>query len=95
MLGEPSFLLNECLVNQQLLRSRGHFHRSPLVNLLLQRTAARPTSRQLHSDDSDSPLKAGQQPSMKAGTNNLEAYQLYLEGRELLYRRGHHIQRAL
>lgn len=33
-------------------------------------------------------LKAGQQPSEKAGTTNLEAYQLYLKGRALLYRRG-------
>lgn len=40
-------------------------------------------------------LKAGQQPSMKAGTTNLEAYQLYLKGRDLLYRRGQHIPRAL
>ena len=34
-------------------------------------------------------LKAGQQPSVKAGTNNLEAYQFYLKGRELFYRRLH------
>jgi serine/threonine protein kinase/Flp pilus assembly protein TadD len=34
-------------------------------------------------------LKAGQQPSVKAGTSNLEAYQLYLKGRELFYRRLH------
>ena len=39
-------------------------------------------------------LKAGQQPSVKAGAINLEAYQLYLKGRELLYRRGLYIQRA-
>jgi serine/threonine protein kinase len=40
-------------------------------------------------------LKAGQQPSVKAGTNNLEAYQLYLKGRELLYRRGLYIRQAI
>jgi len=34
-------------------------------------------------------LKAGQQPSVKAGTSNLEAYQFYLKGRELFYRRLH------
>ena len=34
-------------------------------------------------------LKSGQQPSVKAGTSNLEAYQLYLKGRELFYRRLH------
>jgi len=34
-------------------------------------------------------LKAGQRPSMKAGTSNLEAYQFYLKGRELFYRRLH------
>ena len=39
-------------------------------------------------------LRAGQQPSMKAGTSNLEAYQLYLKGRALLYRRGLDIRRA-
>ena len=39
-------------------------------------------------------LKAGQQPSVKAGTSNLEAYQLYLKGRALLYRRGLDIRRA-
>jgi tetratricopeptide (TPR) repeat protein len=39
-------------------------------------------------------LKAGQQPSAKAGTGNLEAYQLYVKGRELLYRRGLHIRQA-
>src|SRR3974390_3701743 len=32
-------------------------------------------------------LKSGQQPSVKSGTNNLEAYHLYLKGRELFYRR--------
>lgn len=39
-------------------------------------------------------LRAGQQPSVKAGTSNLEAYQLYLKGRALLYRRGLDIRRA-
>jgi eukaryotic-like serine/threonine-protein kinase len=39
-------------------------------------------------------LKAGQQPSVKAGTTNMEAYQLYLKGRALLYRRGLDIRRA-
>lgn len=39
-------------------------------------------------------LKAGQQPSVKPGTNNLEAYQTYLKGRALLYRRGLDIHRA-
>jgi serine/threonine protein kinase len=39
-------------------------------------------------------LKGGQQPSAKAGTSNLEAYQLYLKGRALLYRRGLDIRRA-
>ena len=39
-------------------------------------------------------LKAGQQPSAKAGTSNLEAYQLYLKGRALLNRRGLDIRRA-
>ena len=39
-------------------------------------------------------LKGGLQPSVKAGTNNLEAYQFYLKGRELLYRRGIYIRRA-
>jgi TolB-like protein/predicted Ser/Thr protein kinase len=34
-------------------------------------------------------LAAGQQPSVKPGTSNLEAYQLYLKGRELFYRRLH------
>jgi serine/threonine protein kinase/tetratricopeptide (TPR) repeat protein len=40
-------------------------------------------------------LKGGKQPSVRAGTNNLEAYQLYLKGRALLYRRGVDIRRAL
>ena len=39
-------------------------------------------------------LKSGQQLSVKAGTNDLEAYQLYLKGRALLYRRGLDIRRA-
>jgi non-specific serine/threonine protein kinase len=39
-------------------------------------------------------LKGGQQPSVKAGTSNLEAYQFYLKGRALLYRRGLDIRRA-
>ena len=39
-------------------------------------------------------LKGSQQPSIKAGTSNLEAYQLYLKGRALLYRRGVDIRRA-
>jgi eukaryotic-like serine/threonine-protein kinase len=39
-------------------------------------------------------LKAGQQPSVKAGTSNLEAYELYLKGRALLYRGGLDIRRS-
>ena len=39
-------------------------------------------------------LKTGQQPSVKARTSNLEAYQLYLKGRALLYRRGLDIRRS-
>ena len=40
-------------------------------------------------------LKAGDQERLvKAGTNNLEAYQLYVKGRALLYRRGGAISRA-
>jgi serine/threonine protein kinase/Tfp pilus assembly protein PilF len=39
-------------------------------------------------------LEGSKQPSAKAGTNNLEAYQLYLKGRALLYRRGLDIRRA-
>ena len=39
-------------------------------------------------------LKSGEQPSVKAGTSNLEAYQLYLKGRALLYRRGLDIRRS-
>lgn len=36
----------------------------------------------------------GQGPLVKGGTKNLEAYQLYVKGRELLYRRGGAISRA-
>jgi eukaryotic-like serine/threonine-protein kinase len=36
-----------------------------------------------------------QQPLVKAGTDNLEAYQLYLKGRALLYHRGRGVPRAL
>ncbi|MGA9882893.1 MAG: protein kinase [Candidatus Acidiferrales bacterium] len=36
----------------------------------------------------------GQQATIKPGTSNLEAYQLYLKGRALLYRRGLDIGRA-
>ena len=39
-------------------------------------------------------LKDNKQPSVRAGTKNLEAYQLYLKGRALLYRRGMDIRRA-
>lgn len=39
-------------------------------------------------------LKRDRQPSQKAGTENLEAYELYLKGRALLYRRGLDIRRA-
>jgi adenylate cyclase len=39
-------------------------------------------------------LKGGQRMTVKAGTGNLEAYQLYLKGRALLYRRGLDIRRA-
>jgi adenylate cyclase len=40
-------------------------------------------------------LKGGEQERLvKAGTNNLEAYQLYVKGRALLYRRGGAISRA-
>ena len=37
----------------------------------------------------------GQELLVKAGTKNLEAYELYLKGRTLLYRRGGAIQRAV
>jgi serine/threonine protein kinase/Flp pilus assembly protein TadD len=40
-------------------------------------------------------LKGDQQPVVKAGTDNLEAYQLYLKGRALLYQRGRGLPRAL
>jgi hypothetical protein len=36
--GPYAFFLNECLVDQQLGRSRGQLRCSPLANLLLQRT---------------------------------------------------------
>jgi len=39
--------------------------------------------------------RGGQQPLVKATTNNLEAYQLYLKGRALLYKRGLAVPRAL
>lgn len=40
-------------------------------------------------------LKVGEQePLVRAGTKNLEAYQLYVKGRALLYRRGGAISRA-
>src|SRR5258708_8204730 len=37
---------------------------------------------------------SGREPLVKAGTKNLEAYQLYVKGRALLYRRGGGIPRA-
>jgi len=40
-------------------------------------------------------LKSDRQPSERAGTENLEAYQLYLKGRALLYRRGLHVRGAV
>ena len=39
-------------------------------------------------------LDSGRQAAVKPGTSNLEAYQLYLKGRALLYRRGTDILRA-
>jgi TolB-like protein len=39
--------------------------------------------------------KGGREPLAKAGTSNLEAYQLYLKGRGLLYRKGSAIPRAV
>ena len=39
-------------------------------------------------------LDSGRQTTVKAGTSNLESYQLYLKGRALLYRRGTDIRRA-
>jgi serine/threonine protein kinase/tetratricopeptide (TPR) repeat protein len=40
-------------------------------------------------------LKTDRQPSERAGTENIEAYQFYLKGRVLLYRRGLHIRGAV
>jgi serine/threonine protein kinase/tetratricopeptide (TPR) repeat protein len=40
-------------------------------------------------------LKTDRHPSERAGTENLEAYQFYLKGRVLLYRRGLHIRGAV
>jgi len=37
----------------------------------------------------------GEQPVVKAGTDNLEAYQFYLKGRALLYQRGRGLPRAM
>jgi TolB-like protein/Tfp pilus assembly protein PilF len=37
----------------------------------------------------------GQEPLLKAGTRNLEAYQLYVKGRAFVYRRGGAIPRAV
>ena len=37
----------------------------------------------------------GQEPLVKAGTKDIEAYQLYVKGRNLLYRRGGAILRAI
>src|SRR6516162_1599421 len=39
-------------------------------------------------------LKGDEQVAVRAGTTNIEAYQLYLKGRALLYRRGLDIRRA-
>jgi len=39
-------------------------------------------------------LKGGRQLSVRAGTSNLDAYELYLKGRALLYRGGLEIRRA-
>jgi len=39
--------------------------------------------------------EVGQEPLVKAGTKNLEAYQAYIKGRALLYRRGAGLSRAL
>jgi hypothetical protein len=33
--GKPGFILDECLVDEQLGRSRGQLHGSPFLNLLL------------------------------------------------------------
>jgi serine/threonine protein kinase/Tfp pilus assembly protein PilF len=40
-------------------------------------------------------LKNDRQAAERAGTDNLEAYQLYLKGRALLYRRGLHVRGAM
>jgi serine/threonine protein kinase/tetratricopeptide (TPR) repeat protein len=40
-------------------------------------------------------LNRDRQASERAGTDNLEAYQLYLKGRALLYRRGLNVHRAV
>jgi eukaryotic-like serine/threonine-protein kinase len=37
----------------------------------------------------------GEQPLVKAGTNSIEAYQLYVEGRTLFFQRGQHLRRSL
>jgi len=39
--------------------------------------------------------RGGQEPLVKAGTKNLEAYQLYVKGRAFLYRRGWGIPRSV
>ena len=37
----------------------------------------------------------GEQPLVKAGTDSIEAYQLYVEGRTLFFQRGPHLRRSL
>ncbi len=37
----------------------------------------------------------GEQPLVKAGTDSIEAYQLYVEGRNLFFQRGLHLRRSL
>jgi TolB-like protein/Tfp pilus assembly protein PilF len=37
----------------------------------------------------------GAQPLVKAGTESIEAYQLYVEGRTLFFQRGQHLRRSL
>jgi TolB-like protein/Tfp pilus assembly protein PilF len=37
----------------------------------------------------------GEQPLVKAGTESIEAYQLYVEGRTLFFQRGQHLRRSL
>jgi serine/threonine protein kinase/Tfp pilus assembly protein PilF len=37
----------------------------------------------------------GEQPLVKAGTGSIEAYQLYVEGRNLFFQRGLHLRRSL